>query len=101
MGERGHASLSSPVDAAAALPDCVHEYLRHVRVEKRLAERTLVLYTLDLIKLCGFAAEAGAYEWRSDDLNSASIFAGDGIVSSLIKQSWERFKFGGQPGGQQ
>ena len=59
MGERGHASLSSPVDAAAALPDCVHEYLRHVRVEKRLAERTLVLYTLDLIKLCGFAAEAG------------------------------------------
>ena len=49
----------------------------------------------------GFAAEAGAYEWRSDDLNSASIFAGDGIVSSPIKQSWERFKFGGQPGGQQ
>lgn len=49
----------------------------------------------------GFAAEPGAYEWRSDDLNSASIFAGDGIVSSLIKQSWERFKFGGQPGGQQ
>jgi len=49
----------------------------------------------------GFAAEPGAYEWRSDDLNSASIFAGDGLVSSLIKQSWERFKFGGQPGAQQ
>ena len=52
-------------------------------------------------KITGFAAEAGGYEWRSDDLNSQSIFAGDGIVSPLIKQSWERFKFGGQPGSQQ
>jgi membrane protease subunit (stomatin/prohibitin family) len=51
--------------------------------------------------ITGFAAEAGGYEWRSDDINSKSIFAGDGLVSSLIKQSWERFKFGGQPGGQQ
>jgi membrane protease subunit (stomatin/prohibitin family) len=51
--------------------------------------------------ITGFAAEAGGYEWRSDDLNSKSVFAGDGLVSSLIKQSWERFKFGGQPGGQQ
>jgi membrane protease subunit (stomatin/prohibitin family) len=52
-------------------------------------------------KITGFAAEPGGYEWRSDDLNSQSIFAGDGIVSPLIKQSWERFKFGGQPGSQQ
>ena len=51
--------------------------------------------------ITGFAAEAGGYEWRSDDVNSKSIFAGDGIVSPLIKQSWERFKFGGQPGSQQ
>ena len=49
----------------------------------------------------GFAAEPGGYEWRSDDINSKSIFAGDGLVDSLIKQSWERFKFGGQPGAQQ
>ena len=49
----------------------------------------------------GFAAEPGAYEWRSDDLNSKSIFAGDNLVDSLVKQSWERFKFGGQPGSQQ
>ena len=48
-----------------------------------------------------FVAEAGAYEWRSDDLNSKSIFAGDGIVDSLVRQSWERFKFGDQPGSQQ
>ncbi len=51
--------------------------------------------------ITGFVAEAGAYEWRSDDLNSKSIFAGDNFVDSLIKQSWERFKFGGQPGSQQ
>jgi len=49
----------------------------------------------------GFVAEPGGYEWRSNDLNSKSIFSGDGIVDSLIKQSWERFKFGGQPGSQQ
>ena len=52
-------------------------------------------------KITGFAAEAGGYEWKSDDLNSKSIFAGDGIVDSLVMQSWERFKFGGQPGSQQ
>ena len=52
-------------------------------------------------KITAFVAEPGGYEWRSGDLNSQSIFAGDGIVSPLIKQSWERFKFGGQPGSQQ
>lgn len=52
-------------------------------------------------RITGFAAEPGAYEWRSDDINSKSIFAGDGIVSPLITQSWERFKFGGIPGAQQ
>jgi membrane protease subunit (stomatin/prohibitin family) len=52
-------------------------------------------------KITGFVAEPGGYEWRSDDVNSKSIFAGDGIVSPLIAQSWERFKFGGIPGSQQ
>ena len=51
--------------------------------------------------ITGLAAQAGAYEWRSDDINSKSIFSGGGLVESLIKQSWERFKFGGQPGSQQ
>jgi membrane protease subunit (stomatin/prohibitin family) len=51
--------------------------------------------------LTGFAAEAGAYEWDSESQDSQSIFAGDGIVSPLIKTSWERFKFGGRPGSQQ
>ncbi|MBS0194544.1 MAG: SPFH domain-containing protein [Proteobacteria bacterium] len=51
--------------------------------------------------ITGFAAQAGAYEWHSDNINSKSIFSGDGIVDSLVTQSWERFKFGGQPGAQQ
>ena len=51
--------------------------------------------------ITGFAAEPGGYEWKSDDINSKSVFTGGGLVDSLIKQSWERFKFGGQPGSQQ
>lgn len=46
-------------------------------------------------------AEAGAYEWRSTDLQSKSLFSGGGVFDSLVRQSWERFKFGGQPGSQQ
>jgi len=52
-------------------------------------------------KVTGFASEPGGYEWKSEDINSRSIFTGGGLVDSLIKQSWERFKFGGQPGSQQ
>ncbi|WP_306582497.1 SPFH domain-containing protein [Dokdonella sp.] len=52
-------------------------------------------------KITAFAAEAGAYEWQSDDINSKSIFSGGGLIESLVMQSWERFKFGGQPGSQQ
>lgn len=52
-------------------------------------------------RITGFAAEAGGYIWQSDDPNSKSIFAGDSLTSALITQSWERFKFGGQPGSQQ
>ena len=48
-----------------------------------------------------FVAEAGGYEWNSSDLQSPSIFSGGGLFDSLVRQSWERFKFGGQPGSQQ
>jgi integrase/recombinase XerC len=37
----------------------IEKYLEHVRVEKRLAARTLELYSLDLGKLAANAAEAG------------------------------------------
>ena len=48
-----------------------------------------------------FVAQAGAYEWNSSDLQSQSIFSGGGLFDALVRQSWERFKFGGQPGSQQ
>ncbi|MBE0473309.1 MAG: tyrosine recombinase XerC [Rhodoferax sp.] len=37
----------------------VQRYLDHVRFEKRLAQRTVALYTLDLEKLAAHAAQAG------------------------------------------
>ena len=37
----------------------IERYLEHVRVEKRLAERTVELYALDLAKLQQYAAQAG------------------------------------------
>ena len=49
----------------------------------------------------GFIAEPGGFIFRSDDPNSQSMFAGDGIVGQLAKQTWDRVKFGGQPGAQQ
>ncbi|KRC04261.1 recombinase XerC [Hydrogenophaga sp. Root209] len=45
----------TPTGDDAAL---VQAYLNHVKVEKRLAERTVVLYSQDLQRLCAHAAEA-------------------------------------------
>lgn len=52
-------------------------------------------------QLTSLVAESGAYTWNSDDPASESIFAGDGFVSPLVKQSWQRFKFGGRPAAEQ
>ncbi|MDT0187436.1 SPFH domain-containing protein [Microbacterium sp. ARD31] len=49
----------------------------------------------------GFAAEPGGYIWDSDETASQSVFSGGGLVDSIVRQSWERFKFGGRPGSQQ
>lgn len=51
--------------------------------------------------ITGFISEPGGYVYNSEDPNSRSFFAGDGIIASTIKTSWERFKFGGQPATQQ
>ena len=59
------------------------------------------LITLQDGAITGFVAEAGGFEYRSNDPNSKSMFSGDGIISSTLGTSWERFKFGGQPGAQQ
>ena len=51
--------------------------------------------------ITGFIAEPGGFEFKSDDPNSKSFFAGDGIIASTIKSSWDKFKFGGQATSQQ
>ena len=59
------------------------------------------LITLQDGAITGFIAEPGGFEFRSDDPNSQSMFAGDGIFGQTIKQTWERVKFGGQPASEQ
>ena len=45
-------------EQCAQLPEVVQRYLEHVRVQKRLADRTHTLYALDLLKLQQFAQQA-------------------------------------------
>jgi len=59
------------------------------------------LITLQDGAITGFIAEPGGFTYTSEDPNSRSMFSGDGIIASTINTSWERFKFGGQPGAQQ
>ena len=59
------------------------------------------LITLQDGAITGCITEPGGFIYTSDDPNSKSMFAGDGIISSTLGQSWERFKFGGQPGSEQ
>lgn len=51
--------LPTPSLPAVASDPAVLRYLEYARVEKRLAARTLVLYTLDLEKLAQMAAQVG------------------------------------------
>ncbi len=66
---------------------------------KILVPEGTALVTMQEGAITGLIAEAGGFIMNNDDINAKTIFSGDGIVESLIKQSWERFKFGGQPGG--
>ena len=59
------------------------------------------LVTLQDGAITGLITEPGGFIFTSDDPNAKSMFSGDGIISSTISQSWERFKYGGQPGSQQ
>ena len=52
-------------------------------------------------ELTGFTDQAGRYIWDSENVDSQSIFSGGDWQTSLIKQSWERFKYGGRPTTQQ
>ena len=68
---------------------------------KILVPEGTALVTLQDGAITGIVAEAGGFEYRSNDPNTRSFFAGDGILASILKPSWEKFKFGGQPGAQQ
>jgi len=59
------------------------------------------LMTIENGAITGLVAEPGGFIYSSNDPNSRSLFAGSGILASTIGTSWERFKFGGQPGTQQ
>ena len=58
------------------------------------------LITIQDGAITGCIAEPGGFIYTNDDPNSKSLFT-DGILSSTLGQSWDRFKFGGQPGSQQ
>lgn len=51
--------MATPVQPGGNDPHLIERYLEHVRVEKRLAQRTMELYALDLRKLADLAAQAG------------------------------------------
>lgn len=58
------------------------------------------LITMQDGAITGLITEPGGFIYSSDDPNSQSFLAGNGLGSTL-KASWERFKFGGRPGSEQ
>ncbi len=59
------------------------------------------LITLQDNAVTGFISDPGGYIFNSEDPNAKSIFSGGGLVEGIIKQAFERFKFGGVPGSRQ
>ena len=55
------------------------------------------LVTIQDGAITSIITEIGGYIYNTDDPNSKSIFSGDGLMDSIVKTSWEKFKFGGIP----
>ena len=68
---------------------------------KIVVPENTALITMQDGAITGCITEAGGYEFKSDDVNSKSMFAGDGIFGQAIKSTWEKVKFGGIPSSQQ
>lgn len=68
---------------------------------KILVPTGTALITMQDGAITGCIMEPGGYIYASNDPNSKSLFAGDGLIASTLGQTWERFKFGGQPGSEQ
>ncbi len=58
------------------------------------------LITMQDGAITGCITEPGGFVFSSEDRNSESFFSGSSLGATL-KNSWERFKFGGIPGSQQ
>jgi len=101
QGARAHLGGSAAASAAGvgATPEgtLVEQYLEHVRVEKRLAARTVELYSLDLQKLCDNAAQAGVELTRVQNAHIrrwvAQMHSGgrSGRGIALILSGWRGF----------
>lgn len=59
------------------------------------------LLTFEDGRISSIVTSPGAYIWDSNDLDSKTLFVDSDPVSILVKQSWERFKYGGRPQSQQ
>ncbi|RYC05656.1 SPFH domain-containing protein [Nocardioides zhouii] len=61
-------------------------------------ENTAVIIT-DGGRIVSLSTEPGYFVFRND--GQPSVFSGIGVYQALVRESWERFKFGGQPSQQQ
>ena len=52
-------------------------------------------------ELTSLVTDPGAYIWDAEALDAKSIFVDGDIVSLLVEQSWQRFRYGGRPSSQQ
>lgn len=59
------------------------------------------LLTFEDGEITSLVTDPGAYTWDSEALDAQSIFLNGDIVSLLLEQSWQRFKYGGRPRSQQ
>ena len=91
-------STPAPQDEAPdSLPPLVRRYLDHVQFEKRLATRTLALYTEDLRKLCASAQQAGVQLEQVQPAHIRRWMAGmhasgrSGRGIALILSGWRGF----------
>jgi integrase/recombinase XerC len=88
---------AAPPPEPATRDALVEKYLEYVRVEKRLAQRTVELYALDLHKLQAFAAQAGValLEVRNPHIRRCASAPPSGGRSgrgiALILSGWRGF----------
>ena len=68
---------------------------------KIIVPEKTALITMQDGAITGLIMEPGGFIFNSEDPNSQSMFAGDGIFGQAIKSTWEKVKFGGVPGSQQ